>query len=188
MQLSACQHLLKGISVRASDVFRALVRPLCQVLTRQAANSWSAFISCDANASLSNTEGVRPRAMRGTVRTALVSLSGIEKLSERDDVHRISPAIMMKPLNDLCARRTRLPVFRNNHPEQGRDVLIGIVDSGIDATHPAFQNRIECIWDQTIEGRLGHLNYGTVLRDQDLSDSRDTHNHDARRRNSCGKR
>ena len=137
-----------------------------------------AFISCDANASLSNTEGVRPRAMRGTVRTALVSLSGIEKLSERDDVHRISPAIMMKPLNDLCAQRTRLPVFRNNHPEQGRDVVIGIVDSGIDATHPAFRDRIECIWDQTIQGEgWGTTNYGTVLRGQDLSDSRDTHGH-----------
>lgn len=137
-----------------------------------------AFIRCDANAALDNTEGVRPRAQRGTVRTALVSLSGIDKLSERSDVYRISPGIMLKPLNDLCAQRTRLPVFRNNHPEQGRGVVIGIVDSGIDATHPAFADRIESIWDQTIEGEgWGTTNYGTVLRDQNLSDSRDVNGH-----------
>jgi len=39
----------------------------------------------------------------------------------------------------------------------GNGVLIGIIDSGIDYTHPDFQNqdgtsRIICIWDQTVDG------------------------------------
>lgn len=46
----------------------------------------------------------------------------------------------------------RLPVFNL----RGRDVLVGIIDTGIDYTNPVFRNkdgttRIDAIWDQTID-------------------------------------
>ena len=137
-----------------------------------------AFIRCDSNASITDTEGISPRARQGSVRTALVSLSGIDRLSEREDVHRISPAVVLKPLNDVCALRTRLPIYRSNHPEQGQNVVVGIIDSGIDATHPAFANRIESIWDQTIQGvGWDTTNYGTVLTGPTLPVSADLNGH-----------
>lgn len=137
-----------------------------------------AFIRCASSASITDTEGVTLHTQRGKVRTAKISLKGIDKLSERKDVFRIAPAVMLKPLNDVCAQRTRLPVFKGNHPERGKDVVIGIIDSGIDAAHPAFANRVDSIWDQTIPGAgWDTTNYGTVLRGPTLSVSADMHGH-----------
>ena len=136
------------------------------------------FIRCNPDAAISQSKGVSPHSKRGKVRTALISLSGLETLSERDDVHRISPAVTLKPLNDVCAVRTRLPVYRGNHAEMGRNVVVGIIDTGIDASHPAFQNRIHSIWDQTITGvGWGTTKYGTVLAGPTLVVSADTNGH-----------
>ena len=57
---------------------------------------------------------------------------------------------------------------------KGQDVIVGVIDTGIDYTHPAFRSsdgatRITAIWDQTIEsgedetGRGGGIvDYGTI--------------------------
>jgi subtilisin family serine protease len=136
------------------------------------------FIRCDFDAAIPEIEGVTMHAKRGSARTARISLSGVDRLSERDDVHRISPALTLKPLNDVCAQRTRLPFYKGSHPELGRNVVVGIVDSGIDAGHPVFANRIHSIWDQTISGvGWGSTNYGTVLTGPSLNVSADTNGH-----------
>ena len=136
------------------------------------------YIRCDPDAQIGDIEGVNLRSQRGSVRTARISLKGLDRLSERDDVHRISPAVTLRLLNDMCAQKTRLPVYRSNHAEQGRDVVVGIIDSGIDAAHPAFANRIHSIWDQTIPGvGWNNTRYGTVLTGPTLSVSADTNGH-----------
>ena len=136
------------------------------------------FIRCDPQAVLSNIKGVTPYSQRGSVRTARISLAGLDELSEREEVHRISPAVTLKPLNDISAQRTRLPVYRGTHAALGREVVVGIVDSGIDAAHPAFADRIHSIWDQTISGvGWGTTRYGTVLSGLNLSVSADTNGH-----------
>ena len=137
-----------------------------------------AFIRCDPDAKIESTEGVRMHASRGTVRTALVSIKGLDRLSERNDVRLISPSVMLKPLNDIAAQRTNLQIYRNNHSGKGKDVIVGIVDSGIDAGHPAFAGRILSIWDQTITGvGWGNMRYGTVLTGPTLIVSSDTNGH-----------
>ena len=50
------------------------------------------------------------------------------------------------------------PVRREPYELSGRGVLIAVIDSGIDYTHPEFRNRdgstrIAAIWDQTIQGQ-----------------------------------
>ena len=138
-----------------------------------------AFVRCDPEATIKSTQGVRMHAQRGRARTALVSLNGVDQLSDRGDVYLISPAVRLKPLNDLAAQKTHLQIFRNNnHNGSGKDVVVGVVDSGIDATHPAFAGRIHSIWDQTISGvGWADTNYGTVLSGPTLVVSSDTHGH-----------
>lgn len=58
----------------------------------------------------------------------------------------------------------------------GQDILIGIVDTGIDFTHAAFINennttRIQSIWDQTIRDGddMGELKYGKVFTREQIN-------------------
>jgi subtilisin family serine protease len=57
-------------------------------------------------------------------------------------------------------------------------VIIGIIDSGIDPKHPAFEGRILRIWDQTLSGP-GVLEgkYGAELTGSLLTVSQDTNGH-----------
>lgn len=58
-----------------------------------------------------------------------------------------------KELVDSCIYQVKRPPYELN----GTGVLVAVIDSGIDYTHPEFRNedgttRIEAIWDQTIQG------------------------------------
>src|SRR5882672_7390421 len=71
-----------------------------------------AYVRCAADAAIDQIPGVNMHAQRGRVRTALVSIEGLEQLSEREDVSLISPAVTLKPLNDLAAKKTSLPSYK----------------------------------------------------------------------------
>ena len=130
------------------------------------------------DAPLPDLPGVRMLAQTGYSRTALLSLDGLDALSEHANVRLISPSIQMRPLNDIAAQKTALPAFKTSSGTTGRGVVVGIVDSGIDSAHPAFASRIHSIWDQTITGPgWGTTNYGTVLTGSTLIVSRDTNGH-----------
>jgi subtilisin family serine protease len=73
---------------------------------------------------------------------------------------------------------THVATFRQQSRLAGGGVLIGVVDTGIDATHPAFSGRILRVWDQTLPGPgvpEGH--YGAELPPSLLTVSRDTDGH-----------
>ena len=63
---------------------------------------------------------------------------------------------------------------------KGKDVIVGIVDSGIDVTHPGFKNadgstRILFVWDQTQSGsKPTFFNYGTQFSWADIDAGRCT--------------
>ncbi len=69
------------------------------------------------------------------------------------------------------------PVQNAPYNLKGEGVLIGIIDSGIDYSHPDFVNpdltsRIEFIWDQTIEGTPpAGFNKGTEYTKQNINDA-----------------
>jgi subtilisin family serine protease len=116
----------------------------------------------------------------GRVRTALVPLSRMHEIAARSEVTRISAPRELRPLMDLARPLVRVPQFRTSTASSGKGVLIGIVDSGLDTTHPAFAGRVLSVWDQTVSGngpggdfvRLGRVRTGTAL-----STSRDTDGH-----------
>lgn len=128
------------------------------------------FIRCDEDARI-DLPGVHVNSEKGKIRTAKVSLDALEKLSKQNYVHRLSGSVKLEPLNDLAATKTQLNNFRNNNNQNltGKDVIIGIVDTGIDSLHSCFAGRILSIWDQTIKGDgWGAKTYGQVFTDEKL--------------------
>src|SRR5262249_13082271 len=86
------------------------------------------YLRCDENAVIAPLPEVSIHAAKGKVRTALVSLDSLDSLSERDEIYRISPAVLFKPLNNVAATKTNLVSFKNNTGLSGKNVIVGVVD------------------------------------------------------------
>jgi subtilisin family serine protease len=79
---------------------------------------------------------------------------------------------------DVAPGKVNLPQFKQTSGLSGKGVIIGIVDSGIDPKHPAFQGRILQIWDQTLPGSgVSEGAYGIELTGEQLTTSRDEIGH-----------
>lgn len=96
--------------------------------------------------------GITLNAREGRIRTGIVSLDALERLSEQESVRRIVPARPMRLHMDEASAKVNLPAFRNGTGLSGQGVVVGIVDSGIESTHEAFAGRILRLWDQTLPG------------------------------------
>lgn len=115
-------------------------------------------VRCAADARIPAPEGVLWRRNQGRVRTALATATGIAGLAELTEVDQVAGSALLRPLNDVAAQYTRLDAFRrrqSQHLRQGAGVVIGIVDSGIDASLPCFSGRIAAVWDQLRNGGPG---------------------------------
>ena len=82
----------------------------------------------------------------------------IGKLSDYQEIDYIEKpkALILSEMEGIaasCVNRVRLPDYNLT----GRGTLVAVLDSGVDYTHPDFQNadgttRIVTMWDQTIPG------------------------------------
>ncbi len=69
-----------------------------------------------------------------------------------------------------CSRRLGLPVVIDGKQYTGDGVVVGIVDTGADASHPAFKDRILSAWDQQsvgLYGRPSDRGWGFILDGDD---------------------
>jgi subtilisin family serine protease len=138
------------------------------------------FVYCDEQADLSHLEqyGIHLNQNTGHVRTAYLPVDGLDALSEEPAIQRIKPSRKMKLLADIAPDRVKLPEFKNKSGLTGKGVVIGIVDSGIDAKHPAFAGRILRIWDQTMSGPgVTEGSYGAEFTGEQLTISQDVDGH-----------
>lgn len=138
------------------------------------------FVYCDENADLSHLEqyGIEFNQNHGSVRTAYLSMEAIDTLSEDPAIQRIKPSRKMKLLMEKAPARVKLPEFKLKTKLTGKGVIIGVIDSGIDAKHPAFAGRILRIWDQTLPGSgVPEGKYGAELTGEQLTISQDTDAH-----------
>ncbi|MGC4001775.1 MAG: S8 family serine peptidase [Pirellulales bacterium] len=138
------------------------------------------FIHCKSKTDLDAIDGVQVYQATGKVRTASVRLDKLEELAEVSGVTRIAATRKLRPLMDQASLRTNLATYRAGNPSgrTGKGVLVGIVDTGIDAAHPAFAGRILSVWDQTISGHgWGSTTYGVVLTGPAMVASLDTDGH-----------
>jgi subtilisin family serine protease len=139
------------------------------------------FIHCDESANFVATAvptGTHVNQKKGRVRTAIVELSKIGDLSELPKVKRIVGSRKLRPLLDKALAKTKVIPFQNSTGLSGKNVVVGVVDTGIDPNHADFAGRILSIWDQTIAGPgVQEGGYGLELNGAAMVASRDTHGH-----------
>jgi subtilisin family serine protease len=129
--------------------------------------------------------------------TARITLSEMDELSKKDYISYIYPGEIMYPTNNVAGGLTGANIVRtgyiNSTTYDGSDVIVLVIDTGIDWSHEDFQNsgspntsRILYIWDQTLiktgtektpEDRDGTnfsgLDYGVEYTQADINDEID---------------
>ncbi|MBE9050075.1 S8 family peptidase [Nostocales cyanobacterium LEGE 11386] len=138
------------------------------------------FIYCDSDADLSHLSqyGIEINQNSGTVRTALVPIEGLDPLSEEPSIQRIKPSRKLKLRMDVAPGAVQVPQFKNKTGLTGKGVIIGVLDTGIDAKHPAFAGRILSVWDQTLPGPgVKEGGYGAEFTGVQMTISQDTDGH-----------
>ncbi|MGX1885123.1 S8 family peptidase [Streptomyces sp. NPDC055287] len=140
-------------------------------------------LECDPDASLDDLgEGVELNAGGKKVRTAIVSMDALHQLTAHPGVKRVVPATRLRPCLGPAQEAVGVPAFRTSSGMTGKGVVVGVIDTGLDPTHPEFSGRVERIWDQTMLGGSGvpEGGYGAEFSGSELSMttlSRDTDGH-----------
>lgn len=112
------------------------------------------------------------------VRTGILPLERLGDVTEDPAVARVIPAHRLRPLLDVAVPAVKVPAFRARGGLTGKGVVVGVVDTGIEAGHPSFAGRVLRIWDQTLSGPgVPEGGYGVELSGPTLTLSRDTHGH-----------
>lgn len=110
--------------------------------------------------------------------TARVPLNRVEILRQLPYVQSLKASQVLKPalkstIEEIKARIDLLPPLTQG--QQGKGVVVGIIDYGCDFVHQNFRNpdgstRILALWDQTVlSGTSSHLGYGQVYTQTDIN-------------------
>jgi subtilisin family serine protease len=138
------------------------------------------FIECDPQADFDHLAqyDIRVNQAYGRIRTAILPLASLDPLSNDSAVFRIVPARYLYQRMDVARPAVHVPQFRAAKGYSGKDVIVGIVDTGITSRHAAFSGRIMRIWDQTLPGPgVAEGDYGAELDAPLFSLSRDREGH-----------
>lgn len=103
------------------------------------------------------SSGGRIATVAGDILTANLPVSSIESIASRSDVLSIQPALLSEPLHNVSRREIRADDVHAGtglpRAYTGKNVVVGIVDSGLDEGHPDFWtpggSRIQYLWDMS---------------------------------------
>ncbi|WP_338524065.1 S8 family serine peptidase [Pseudomonas batumici] len=89
-------------------------------------------------------QGAIIRRVMGDVATVEIPLSQLENVSRQPGVERIEAVRTLQPMLSASVLATRADKLRGGEAphwtgKTGRNVIIGIIDSGLDTTHPSFR-------------------------------------------------
>lgn len=105
--------------------------------------------------------GLKVRGIAGDVVTGSIALDSLPALAELGEVERMEGARAMHAELDLSLVECRANLVHTGPPgRRGAGVIVGIVNSGCDYTHPSFRrsdgtSRILMIWDQGLTPQAG---------------------------------
>jgi subtilisin family serine protease len=112
-----------------------------------------------------------------TLVSGKVTLDTLEKLEESDFVDRVEASSPLdKQLDISLAESCAIHVHQENPSVKGKDVIVGVIDTGIDYTHKSFRNsdgtsRILYLWNQgaDTQNRQGGVPYGREYTQDELN-------------------
>lgn len=138
------------------------------------AGALQVFVTGDLDAALLRACGAEPGTVLPGVATARIPLSRVLELASSPRVTHVAATRPMSLLLDENRLETRARLLWGGDPPQysesgyaGYGVVVGIIDTGIDWSHPDFKNtdgttRIRYIWDQAQYGSPpSGFTYGT---------------------------
>ncbi|RQH12660.1 S8 family peptidase [Bradyrhizobium sp. RP6] len=100
--------------------------------------------------------GLRIRGVAGDIVTGSIRIDLLPALTQIADVDRVEGARVMHADLDLAVTESRANLVHTGPPgRRGAGVIVGIVDTGCDYTHPSFRradgtSRILLLWDQSL--------------------------------------
>ena len=117
--------------------------------------------------------GARVVSQFGDIATVRVSRAGIAGLREAAGIASVKAPRQYRPeLVRVQAEDVELTAADERRPEEGptgRGVLIGVVDFGLDVTHPAVRRpgpegstRVISLWNQAVDGPPNRFGYGRI--------------------------
>jgi subtilisin family serine protease len=138
------------------------------------------LVQCSGEADDLREAGLTIRSEIGDVFTGTIAVGKLGDLAEVDGVELIESSREMFQELDLATADTGVGLVHQGPPgRRGNGVLIGIVDSGIDFTHPTFRrddgtSRILSIWDQGLtrqgsETQPGGFPYGVEYTNNQIN-------------------
>jgi hypothetical protein len=105
--------------------------------------------------------GLEVTSQAGDIVAGYISLTNLERIASHPNVISVEASRPLKPELDVSTlemgvKELRAQLDAANIPCRGRGVIIGIIDSSFDLTHPCFRTaenrtRILYAWDQTRE-------------------------------------
>lgn len=116
--------------------------------------------------------GYQLRTIMGNVATADIAIDNINKLAANPSVKRIELPLLLRKTDTLMRRITTVKdVIEGKSPltqtYTGKNVVIGVIDDGIDISHPDFYGedghiRIRYLWNMEYSGNHppGEYSYG----------------------------
>ena len=112
--------------------------------------------------------GCRIRTKAKTIATVDIPYNKVEEVANLATIKYVDCAKQMKitnvPLDSAALFSNALPAYAGTNlsmPYTGKGVIVGIVDTGFDYTHPTFYNstgtkyRVKYVWDQHKTGTFG---------------------------------
>ncbi len=128
--------------------------------------------------------GVLVGGVLGDVVVARIPVTSLGAVTALPSVEFAEAVERLSPLTNLSVPETGAPIFRNDTGLDGSGVIVGVIDSGVDFTHPDFLNpdgttRILLLCDQTTPpgggqtcpGGGGDPNGGTLWTADDINAS-----------------
>jgi len=141
------------------------------------------IIKVNGNPTLLNSTGARIRSVAGNILTADVPFGSLKNLIALSNVIYVQSARKMQisremqPALDVSVPDTGAnQVWASSPGYTGKGVIVGVIDTGIDWSHPDFlgkdgKSRISYIWDQAIhtpDKFPKGFNYGTEWTKDDI--------------------
>jgi subtilisin family serine protease len=119
----------------------------------------------------------------GNITSALIPVSALKELSLNPDILRIEEGkLQLKTMNDKMLINNRIDMVHQGlsplpQGYDGKDVVMGVIDTGIDFTHPDFKDstgntRVLWVWDHLLPDSTNTpapFNYGQEFSAADIN-------------------